>query len=900
MAQFNIFAELFSPSSLPGAIVNQFGGDIASWAWTELGTLLTGGEPPDTTQTSLNNLLAGVTQMEQSISALNSLLGWDTSSQEADTCEAQLTAYYQEFLTGVDWPTFWQDVTGIGTPGTNSAPNYSASVPYNAMTLNNLLTVQNVNGVGGMIQQAITNQLSQCQYSPAGGSYLAPWQVTQNVINFMTETMLIQQQAIVVLAAAYGYAQNQGWTSQCALIQGYVNDIAGYLQQQLTIYQETMPVWLQVLASQSNVHGVGGATIGWAPVYQPPSNPADPPSYTPPPTPLGFSCAIGYPNYNPGLYAAATAYGGQAKLGACPDTGTAASKWDKQYGFPVCNPSPCTQPSPAAPTNVNFIGLTDSGNFSPSMYWNLFPVVGSNGFWLQCASGTDSDKMSLEPTWSPPDANGTLSALTLGNPPQGAEVWICPAYTAPPSPTFPGWNDIVYIYASKPGSSPVNQWAFSPPFQGCAYWYPDLIGGISEPYYVNTDPPAGCPTLGLMVVGGAGTGGPQQFNISIAPVEANPQGTSVNQNVSGPPPMNAPWMPALSSISVTSVAPNSTTPNVVLSGTNLEAATVNSLGSMINFKVTAATSTTMTVTITASNAGPGPYDISVTTASGVSNSVVLYVTPYIQTMALVGLPVPGNSVPVILTGYGLGGANNDSFQFSESYVSVQAVAADSETEVAATLAITGSATPGTVQVSLALGGNTSNQVSFVIDNLTSMTPTSGMAGQTVPVTLSGVNLTGATITVTGGITVGTPTASSETSITAPFTIPSAASGPQQVTVNIPAGGSNPLTFTVTPYLASVTVSEGVAWGAPGQSVAVTITGSGLSGVTQTGGNLDAGLNIQVSGVTVVNDGEVQANFTVSQNASLGPVSVHLTVPSGNGKVTSNPVQFFVASTQPSF
>jgi len=898
---FDIFAVLFSPSSLPGAIVNQFGGDIASWAWTELGTLLTGGAPPDTTQTSLNNILAGVTQMEQSIATLNSLLGWDTSAQQADTCEAQLTAYYQEFLTGVDWPTFWQDVTGIGTPGTNSAPNYSASVPYNAMTLNNLLTVQNVNGVGGMIQQAITNQLELCQYYQ-GSKYVAPWQVTQNVINFMTETMLIQQQAIVVLAAAYGYAQNQGWTSQCALIQGYVNDIAGYLQQQLTIYQQTMPLWLQVLASQSKVNGASGGPIGWAPVYRPPANPADPPAYTPPPPPSGFACAIGYPNNNPGLYAAATPYGGQAKIGACPSAGYKANNDEKQYGFPVCGPSPCSvgygQP-PSSPANVTFIGLTDSTNFSPSMYWYLFPIAGSTGFYMQCASGNNSDKMSLEPTWSPEYGNGTLTALTLGNPSQGAKVWICPAYTSPPSPTFAGWNDIVYIYLSEPGSSPANQWAFSGPFQGCAYWYQQYIGGIAANTYVNADPPAQCPTPGLVVVGG--TGGALQFTISIAPVEANPQGTSVSQNVSGPPPMSATWMPTLSSISVTSVAPNSTTPNVVLSGTNLEAATVNSLGSMINFEVTAATSTTMTVTITAaSNAQPGPYYISVTTASGVSNPVVLYVTPYIQTIQP-NDGVPGNSVHVILTGYGLGGANKDSFQFSESYVSAQAAAGILGGKVAATLSITGSATPGTVQVSLALGGNTSNQVPFVINNLISMTPTSGMAGQTVPMTLTGVDLTGATITVTGGITVGTPTASSATSITAPFTIPSGASGPQQVTVNIPASGSNPLTFTATPYLASISGSGGVAWGAPGQeNVAVTITGSGLTGVTQKGGSLYAGPNIQVSGVQVINDGEVQAQFTVSQNASLGPVSVQVTVPSGNANVTSNPVQFFVASTQPSF
>jgi hypothetical protein len=81
--------------------------------------------------------------------------------------------------------------------------------------------------------------------------------------------------------------------------------------------------------------------------------------------------------------------------------------------------------------------------------------------------------------------------------------------------------------------------------------------------------------------------------------------------------------------------------------------------------------------------------------------------------------------------------------------------------------------------------------------LTSISPTSGTHGTTVPVTLTGTNLTGAeTIVVApaGNITVNSLTVVNSTTVTANFVIgPNA--GPRNVQIRTPSGLSNTVVFT---------------------------------------------------------------------------------------------------------
>src|SRR5579864_1868619 len=102
-------------------------------------------------------------------------------------------------------------------------------------------------------------------------------------------------------------------------------------------------------------------------------------------------------------------------------------------------------------------------------------------------------------------------------------------------------------------------------------------------------------------------------------------------------------------------------------------------------------------------------------------------------------------------------------------------------------------TLGMACASVVLFGCARDQVLPAPPALTSISPNSGMQGQSVPVTLTGTNLiTGATIGVSGaGITVSNTTVAG-TQITATFTIAAnAATGAQNVTVTTSGGTSTP-------------------------------------------------------------------------------------------------------------
>jgi hypothetical protein len=93
--------------------------------------------------------------------------------------------------------------------------------------------------------------------------------------------------------------------------------------------------------------------------------------------------------------------------------------------------------------------------------------------------------------------------------------------------------------------------------------------------------------------------------------------------------------------------------------------------------------------------------------------------------------------------------------------------------------------------------------------LSSVNPSSGTAGPSTPVTLTGTNfLAGATVNVSGTrVTVSDTTVVSSSQITATFTIaPSAPTGSYTVTVTTAAGTSNSLNFTVN-ALPPSTISE---------------------------------------------------------------------------------------------
>jgi hypothetical protein len=211
------------------------------------------------------------------------------------------------------------------------------------------------------------------------------------------------------------------------------------------------------------------------------------------------------------------------------------------------------------------------------------------------------------------------------------------------------------------------------------------------------------------------------------------------------------------------------------------------------------------------------------------------------------------------------------------------------TTVTATLVITSSAslTPRTVSVTSPSG--TSNTVTFTVvgATLTSISPTTGARGTTVPVTLTGTHLTGTTaITVSGtGVTVSGVTVVNDTTVTANFTITTGATlGARNVTATTPAGTSTAVTFTVVgPALTGIAPNSG----ARGTAVPVTITGTNLTGTTAV---TVSGSGVAVSGITVNSGGtQVTATFTITTGATLSARNVTVTT---NG-AASNAVTFTV-------
>ena len=276
---------------------------------------------------------------------------------------------------------------------------------------------------------------------------------------------------------------------------------------------------------------------------------------------------------------------------------------------------------------------------------------------------------------------------------------------------------------------------------------------------------------------------------------------------------------------------------MILAGANLDGAAMNSLGSTFNITITAQTSEQITATFEpATNAEPGAYSIAVTTAAGASNAQTFYVTPYLQSITLADGTTaggsPGNGVSVILAGFGLSGATLN--LPGNSGLSLDGTPTVTETQITVTINIAGSAAPGPVELTVSVGDFTSNSVIFTVNNLISIEPSTMAAGGAnlpVSVTLNGVNLTDATINVTGPITAGVPSVSTPAELIVPLTILDYAGGTQVVTVTVDGVTSNELTFLVEPYIESI---DPTSKPAGGTSFSVTLKGQGLTNVNQLG------------------------------------------------------------------
>ncbi|WP_413807731.1 IPT/TIG domain-containing protein [Streptomyces sp. OE57] len=230
---------------------------------------------------------------------------------------------------------------------------------------------------------------------------------------------------------------------------------------------------------------------------------------------------------------------------------------------------------------------------------------------------------------------------------------------------------------------------------------------------------------------------------------------------------------------------------------------------------------------------------------------------------------PGGGTPVTLTGSNFTQATVVRFgpNFALSYTVVSA------TQITA-VAPAGS---GTVQVTVTTPGGTSNGVAFgyaVAPTLSGISPAMGPAVGGTTVTLTGSNLLGATVRF-GGVSATSVTVVSATQITA---VAPAGSGTVQVTVTTPGGTSNGVAYSyvAVPVVASVSPGQGPVGGGN----TVTLTGSGLTGVTAVNFGAAPALSF-----TVVSATQITA---VAPPGAAGPVQITVTGPGGS----SNGVTYF--------
>jgi hypothetical protein len=177
--------------------------------------------------------------------------------------------------------------------------------------------------------------------------------------------------------------------------------------------------------------------------------------------------------------------------------------------------------------------------------------------------------------------------------------------------------------------------------------------------------------------------------------------------------------------------------------------------------------------------------------------------------------VQGTNVPVTLTGTNF--AAGASVNVSGGGVTVSNVTVVSATQITATLGIASNATVGSDNVTVTSAAGTSNGVAFTVTStapvpvLSSISPNSGGAGNSVPVTLTGANFTvGAMLSSSNpSLSFSNVTVVSATQMTATFSMAANATpGSVSITVTTSNGTSNAVGFTIQPPFTPIRVDAG--------------------------------------------------------------------------------------------
>jgi hypothetical protein len=353
----------------------------------------------------------------------------------------------------------------------------------------------------------------------------------------------------------------------------------------------------------------------------------------------------------------------------------------------------------------------------------------------------------------------------------------------------------------------------------------------------------------------------------------------------------------LAAATISSVNPNQgsqgqTLNGVIITGTYFTGATAVSFGSGITvtgYTVNSATQITASISISDS-AAAGARDVSVTTPVGTATKTGAFtVNQAVPTISAVS-PVSGTqgqSLSVTITGTYLAGATAVGFG---SGIVVTGYTVNSATQITASITISGSATAGASNVSVATPGGTDTlEGGFEVVSVppagplvSGVTPGVGSCGEGLEVVISGRNLVGASEVSFGDGIVVSYVVDSPTQITASIAIDSDATiGTRDVVVTTPDGsGVLSAGFEVVavplpqpPEVMGVSPATAVC----GEELEVVISGTNLGEASE----VDFGAGIVVSYV-YVGDSETQitAGIVVADDAAIGARDVTVTTAGG--------------------
>jgi len=273
---------------------------------------------------------------------------------------------------------------------------------------------------------------------------------------------------------------------------------------------------------------------------------------------------------------------------------------------------------------------------------------------------------------------------------------------------------------------------------------------------------------------------------------------------------------------------------------------------------------------------------------------------------------PGQTLAVTITGLNTHfNQASSSISFSQAssstVINASTISRINDTSISADFTIPSSASGGNYNVNLSnsLDGNLTLNNGFLINTdsikrLVSVTPATAMQGQTLSVTITGVNthfnqasssISFSQASSSTVINASTISKINDTSISASFTIPVIASlGNYTVNLtNLLDGNlSIPNGFQVMSKIALVSVSPATA--KQGQALAVTITGMNTH-FNQASSSISfsqasSSTIINASTISRINDTSISANFTIPANASSGNYTVNLSN-SLDGNLTLN-------------